>query len=360
MYLYAKGVNKIFSHIAEQHWEKLKHEKTNRKGNLVYGRYSIIKRVEAYRTNTDGSQIFFNDLADNGYSLLKKIILGKPQELKNIIDLFETNFANGRYPPLTQIVNGASQPSIFSKYVQDVFNYGGFSKKRRYWCAYDLCEIVGIDVCPYCNRNYTFTLKAKDNGVVRPELDHFLPKNEFPYLALSFYNLIPSCHICNSNLKHAHPFDLENYLHPYLMSLDEVVRFSIKFKNKTILKKEDLLKHYGVGFFYGDNKAFQIVMKSRTTHKAHLKKALRNIRVFRIRELYNRHKDLVQEIIQSTFIYNEGYIQSLLDDYKGLLFRNREDVLRHITRNYPDPAQMPNRPFSKLSKDIYEEFGIKF
>jgi hypothetical protein len=360
MYLYKKGIDKVFPNIAQEHWEKLKHELKDKKGNITFGRFSIIERVKALTAYKDGNEIFFKDLSQNNFTLLKKIIIGNPSELKEVVEDFMENLATGRYPSLIQYVGGKPKPSKFAELVQQVFDYARFSKKQKYWCAYDLVEMVGINVCPYCNRNYTFTLRAKDNGIVRPELDHFLPRSEFPFLALSFYNLIPSCHICNSNLKHAHPFNLEDYLHPYITSMDEIVRFSIKFQNKAILKKDDLLKHYGVNFFFGDTKSFRIVMKSRGSDIKDLRKALRNIHVFRIRELYNRHKDLVQEIIQSSFIYNEEYIQSLLDDYQGQLFRNREDVIRHITRNYPDPANMPNRPFSKLSKDIYEEFGIKF
>jgi hypothetical protein len=42
-------------------------------------------------------------------------------------------------------------------------------------------------VCPYC-----------DNFLQTPELDHFLPKDEFPFLSCHPDNLIPSCHDSNS------------------------------------------------------------------------------------------------------------------------------------------------------------------
>lgn len=37
-------------------------------------------------------------------------------------------------------------------------------------------------------------------------LDHFLPKNEFPYFGLSLYNLVPSCNSCNCKFKGAQEF----------------------------------------------------------------------------------------------------------------------------------------------------------
>lgn len=42
-------------------------------------------------------------------------------------------------------------------------------------------------VCPYC-----------DNFLQKTELDHFLPKDEFPFLSCHPDNLIPSCHDSNS------------------------------------------------------------------------------------------------------------------------------------------------------------------
>jgi len=76
--------------------------------------------------------------------------------------------------------------------------------------------LEGIDcsarkVCPYC-----------DNYLQKPELDHFLPKDDFPFLSCHPDNLIPSCHDSNS-ISHKGtniPLDLEeadqtaNWFHP--------------------------------------------------------------------------------------------------------------------------------------------------
>lgn len=64
-------------------------------------------------------------------------------------------------------------------------------------------ERVGIDVCPYCGRNYVYSVdhptKSNPNTKVKVELDHFLPKSEYPYLAINYYNLVPSCKTCNAS-----------------------------------------------------------------------------------------------------------------------------------------------------------------
>lgn len=48
-------------------------------------------------------------------------------------------------------------------------------------------------VCPYCNRNYIGDINS--NTIYH--LDHFWPKDDYPILAASFFNLVPSCASCN-------------------------------------------------------------------------------------------------------------------------------------------------------------------
>ena len=48
-------------------------------------------------------------------------------------------------------------------------------------------------VCPYCNRNF---INSRDDRM-GSQLDHFYPISEFPFFAVSLYNLIPSCNVCN-------------------------------------------------------------------------------------------------------------------------------------------------------------------
>ncbi len=81
--------------------------------------------------------------------------------------------------------------------------YKNFSNRKlgKRWA-----DTIGVRVCPYCNRSYVFTL---DNGEARPQYDHYFPKSSYPYLAISMYNLVPCCSICNSAKGSAEPvFDI--------------------------------------------------------------------------------------------------------------------------------------------------------
>lgn len=66
--------------------------------------------------------------------------------------------------------------------------------------AFDKTEFIKnrkLKICPYCGISIIESIEAKDNYVIKPHIDHFLPKSIYPFLALSFYNLIPSCPECN-------------------------------------------------------------------------------------------------------------------------------------------------------------------
>ena len=71
---------------------------------------------------------------------------------------------------------------------------GQYEKVRKSY-LYNVLKSLDIKVCPYCNRQYIFNV---DNGrKVSAQFDHFYSKSEYPYLALSFYNLIQCCPTCN-------------------------------------------------------------------------------------------------------------------------------------------------------------------
>lgn len=54
-----------------------------------------------------------------------------------------------------------------------------------------------LEVCPYCGRQKTVMAEEKGRPVSKPPIDHFLPKSKYPFLGMSFYNLIPCCTFCN-------------------------------------------------------------------------------------------------------------------------------------------------------------------
>ena len=148
---------------------------------------------------------------------IKCILGGLPEELLQLNQLFFQNVIENfkiedweAYNRITKTRDFSQEENrlknIFDNVyneIEKIFSYKKFTtKKKKEYDAYDLAKNLDIPTCPYCNRTYTKTVITKNREkIIRPEFDHWFPKNQYPLLALSFYNLIPSCHICNSNVK---------------------------------------------------------------------------------------------------------------------------------------------------------------
>ena len=171
-------------------------------------------------------------------------------------------------------------------------------------------------------------------------MDHFFPKEEFPFLAISFYNLIPVCKFCNrakSDKWNISPDTM--ILNPY----DSRFSFDLKFN----------IKINGSAFYYNKNE-IEIGFNDKNISQ----RLTNHIKAFHLEKLYKKHNDHALELIQKKYAYNEDYLNALYKQYEGTLFRNREDLLRLVTTNFIDEKDLKNRPLAKLTKDIVEQLDL--
>ena len=227
--------------------------------------------------------------------------------------------------------------------------YAHFFDYTKYYITLNkyIGQELGIICCPYCNRNYISYVFSPKGKIIGPTYDHFFNKKTYKYIALSFFNLIPSCTICNSNLKNAIDFDLTTHLYPYrddfgknaffdfdLKLVDTSEEKKIIFRPTIVLAKdispEDELKLMG-----GKDK-----------------KGEGSIKVFRLREIYETHYDTVEEVYQKFSANNPYYAQSIKKNL-DLLGVGKEEFYRFHFHNYYDSSDFHRRPLAKLTKDIY-------
>ena len=255
---------------------------------------------------------------------LEQIITSSPYQIRELIKIAPEDFTK----EITQL-----------KDLYEVF--------RNKW-AVEFMEDLGIKVCPFCNREHIFKFEDKINEEPRiiASLDHYYDKDTYPFLSVSIFNLIPCCHICNSKFKHTKNFYDKKHLHPYEDSFNEKAKFSQFFNNVN-----------------EENKKFSLLSKERISLSLKPidckdKVTQNTIDAFRLETLYQEHKDIVLELIEKREIYPDSYIDDLFHQYEGTLFKNREDVLRHITGGYIEDKDINKRPLSKLIKDISEELDL--
>ncbi|MFD3156672.1 hypothetical protein ACFIJ5_07390 [Haloimpatiens sp. FM7330] len=281
---------------------------------------------------------------------------------KQVRNFNENTFIKFKY-------NGNEEFIQMQKILLNIFNYKLFTDEGKEegddWGAYSLLKELDITTCPYCNRNYIHTYIGKE-GMCRADIDHFYPKSKYPFLAVSLYNFIPSCHTCNSSFKNVVDTFLLPHLYPYENEFDEEAKFKTSFYTGEDNKNEECEKdnvsqkkeEYDISYLLGNSDNFKIEIKPKDCESETGKKIQNSIDTFQLEELYNFHKDYVRELIKKAIIYNESRIDELYTQYPEL-FSSREEVLQMVVSNYICDEDLGKRPLSKLTKDICDELGLK-
>jgi len=290
----------------------------------------------------------------NKSKIAKNIKLLLASELENIITLKPDQLHAKYISPspeteLSKYLNNARN----KKKIGSVFDYSWFSGtyKTTMWCAYKMVEQLNINVCPYCNRQYVFTIPPVKDPVTkkiskktRPTLDHYFPQKNYPYLALSYYNLIPSCYICNSNMKGDANIDFSKIMHPYTDSYRKIMKFTIDILSPEI----NSIKDFDIDLKYDNSFPADKISKAKNT-----------IELFGIKEIYSNHKHEALGIIKKRMIYNDSYIDSIsaLTELKKL-FPTKKDVLNSIFLNSLDTTD-ESIILSKFIGDIIDDYDKK-
>ena len=241
---------------------------------------------------------------------------------------------------------------INKKYLpHKLFSYDEFPNHTGEWNRHKLLSLMEIEVCPYCQRNYISSFEENDDKRTTADLDHFYPKSLYPFLALSLYNFIPSCQICNSRFKGTK--DTYNSVYPYEESFDDL---GAKFKTSKeiiyeILGEKD--SEFFVNINYGnlkdeDNKKVQNSVSNLGLDKVYKKS-------------HNQYiKDLLDNIEKYPEKYLEGCVEIFDEYYKDK--NKKEKIIKYFIDIVKEPCRKRienGEPLAKLTKDIFDEFKIK-
>ena len=277
----------------------------------------ITKAINSFSSDCKEKDFFQHTIPDK----LDDILIGKPGELLEVNE------------ELLPYINSSSD---IEKTIKYVFHYDTFTTKAtsRY-DAYQLAESLDIRTCPYCNRNYTSTVKTKKGKkLTRPQFDHYFDKATYPLLALSFYNLIPCCSICNTGIKKTTSMSLEEHLHPYLDDEIEEIRFTYYYSNDT-------------------ESGYRLKVSADNSDKAR-----NTIRDFALEEIYNAHAGELEDLIRTKQYFSDRYLSILRSSLLKDVETTKEDLYRIVFGTEYDTNRFVNRPFSKFKSDILKELGI--
>ncbi|WP_415061017.1 hypothetical protein [Flavobacterium sp.] len=317
------------------------------RGNKVSGMLEWIKnRIEKnLETEFDDKRntkyikeisAFKNLLTDNK---IQEILTGKPDELLELWNKEFLKFKDSKIISRKIVDKKVTYPRV--NLISLIFNYTSFRKinDKKKFGGFLLAKRLGVECCPYCNRNYTTTHATYRDKKVFPEYDHFYHKSSYPLFAVSFYNLIPCCNVCNTHFKGSKDAIIENLFHPYT----ELQPNSFNFK----------FIPDNVESLYGAKDNFNLDFKiSDPVNKTNLENSLA---FFGIKDIYELcHSDLIKEIVNKKLAYSQKYLEMIKNTY-GISF---EESYRILFEVYYEDDKLHVRPFSKLKKDIFDDKDI--
>ena len=264
------------------------------------------------------------------------LILGTPKDLYQIIRTFHKR-------SWQSLVYKNKKSTTFGKQILEVFGYSKRFRsqvKRGIWLA----EQLNIKVCPYCNAQSTIVASATSGKkIAKFQFDHFFSKDQYPYLSISLYNLIPSCANCNITKSYKN-LDLVNYYNPYFSDFSIYFKFHLKYNPDP--------KKLNISQVSKQNLEIELVAK----HPDPNHMVSKHNDLYHLKGVYNRHQDIAEDLLVKAIIYTNGLISGHLK-IKGL-FPDRSTYLRYLISAYPDSKDLLKRPLTKFTQDIAKQLKL--
>lgn len=326
--------------------------------NILIGNKVIIDEINEGNTSEIGLKFFTNfktiikeyktSYSGNGCHEKNK---------KSLIQFIDQNFAFFNIPITNTSLKEIKEEAIshintlvnheeLIKDTLEIFSYKNFVD-NDIWGRHKVISSLNISVCPYCNRQYITSYEEKSNEKTTADLDHYYPKSKYPYLALSLYNFIPSCQICNSRMK----LNKEGHLYPYEDECGDKAIF--KTSNNSIngilnSKATD----FEIEFKIQDHKI------SDSDYKQRLEKSKE---IFKLEEVYRTsHNQYILDMLHTIEHYPDSYLETIAE-----IFGKKEEIgkkeelkkeLRSLLKKPYEDRIERNDTLAKLTKDILNEY----
>lgn len=237
----------------------------------------------------------------------------------------------------------SNNPEFYDKIVR-ILRY----KDVRSTILPPILKTLNINTCVYCNATYIPTVDVGNNEKARYELDHFFPKNKYPFLCASFFNLQPSCPVCNKwKSINTSNFNL------YTDNPSELNPFQFRLSMQSLLNYKQLL----------NSSCFDLKLKSSETNDL-LDKQRKNLAqnhnfVFHIDDLYKKLDSEVEEMVWKHFTMNQSFFEQFKNSFmKVFPSLNHKDIYRFIYGFFGDEEDIHLRPLTKMKQDLAKQLKL--
>lgn len=197
-----------------------------------------------------------------------------------------------------------------------------------------IVSTLGIRTCPYCNRGFIGVTKGILLGV---QLDHFYNRHKFPMFAVSLYNLVPCCSICNYIKRD----DVTDIISPYENDADfeNAIHFTYDIP---IVSSNGRKRRLNIEVNESDEKKRELYNN--------------NIKMFRLKEAYSFHEIEAERFYEKMMAYPESRLREIenhfienkdysvtVSDLEGALFYEY----------FTNPSDYSQKPMAKFYRELY-------
>ena len=254
----------------------------------------------------------------------------------NVMDLKKwADFFDAKYPNKFRRKNKKRwRQTNIGKVITLAFNYDRYREN----ILVEVAKQLNVKTCPYCNMHYTlYANEVKKKSVeklARFQFDHFFDKKRYPMLSMSFYNLIPSCSVCNQG-KSTGQLALE--YNPYYSDINSLFHFRLT----------DPLGPY-IAARINDEVEVALNPESGVSIIGLEQYA----QMFHLKALYGRHGDIVQEVYDKA--YEDPYYENP-SNFSFLSGKAPVYLKRLWLGNYTEPEEIEKRPMAKFMQDMWRQ-----
>lgn len=302
------------------------------KSENIIGKLNNLKQTLLPQPNSADYINYVNYIINNFYKILS--VVPDDFDTYDPIKQLHLNITLCRKFPKADSYGNIHQYK-FHELVVDALSY---DKIRN--CIYPIyISKLGIRTCVYCNAQYAISIK-RDKGDYTSsfQLDHFLPKSKYPYLAISFFNLQPSCGHCNQlKSKNKSLFNL------YTNRASDVQPFRFNIDRLSLL--QFLLTADS------ENLKINITSTNSSLMENHEKR-------FHVNVKYEKHKEEASDIVLLSRFYNRAYLNQLHSQFSSIMPHFRNQIL-NILLGFPVMEEdVHKRPLTLMRQDIAKQLNV--
>ncbi|MGT2829949.1 hypothetical protein AB6M97_07700 [Streptococcus hillyeri] len=307
--------------VKELYYNKAKTQYIKLDGNIV----DLMRRIKDI-IGKDSFSNFFQSV--NSEDNFKQLILMPANDIKSIAEIIKKRVGNKEISTKKMEYRNIQR-------LKSVYTTGNIMQKSNKGQKLNilLTNALGVTVCPYCNRNF---INNRDDKL-GSQMDHFYSKDTYPMFAISLYNFVPCCSICNLNKGNK-----EFWINPWIQeNVDEnEVKFDYLLKSLTDMEItiDGGSKRLADTEIIKLNAGYQI-------HQIDIKDMLDR----EVKYSYTYRKEL-QEIFKNAVNKRD---ETAYENFNQMLADDEIDYLIHGNAVFTEDIK--NIPLGKFKKDIFSE-----